>query len=111
MTPREELKHVGQSFAEEPMETCRHCGDEWYSVHYKNGYCHSCQKKGLHMKGETIVFTRAWDKAVFFFAFALGIVEVVVSFCTLGLYGRLVRPNFSVRILTNLAKRQYERKG
>lgn len=30
----------------EDKSTCIYCGDEWYSVHYKNGYCHTCQQNG-----------------------------------------------------------------
>jgi hypothetical protein len=104
MTPREELKHVGQSFAGEPMETCRHCGTKWYSVHFKNGTCYECQQKGLH--NEKVVFTKFWDKVIFMFAFVLGILEVFVSFFTIGLYGRLVKPTLSVRILMWLTNKR-----
>lgn len=38
---------------DERMEKCIHCGDVWYSIHYKNGYCYDCQQKGLHLKKET----------------------------------------------------------
>jgi len=27
-------------------ETCIHCGKEWYSIHYKDGVCPSCQALG-----------------------------------------------------------------
>lgn len=32
---------------DERMERCIHCGEEWYSIHYRDGVCHSCQKKQL----------------------------------------------------------------
>lgn len=104
MTPQEELKHIAKSFAGEPMETCRHCGTKWYSVHFKNGCCYECQQKGLHE--EKVVFNKFWEKAVFIFAFVLGMVEVVASLITVGLYGRLVKPTLSVRILMWLSNKK-----
>lgn len=32
---------------DERKETCIHCGKEWYSIHYKDGVCHSCQQVNL----------------------------------------------------------------
>ena len=111
MIPQEELKHVAKSFEHvaksfegEPMEVCKHCGTKWYSVHFKNGCCYDCQQKGLHK--EKIVFTKPWEKGLFIIAFALGMIEVVFSLVTVGLYGKLMKPTLSVRVLTWLANKR-----
>lgn len=33
-----------RALADEEKETCIHCGNEWYRIHYKDGVCHSCQQ-------------------------------------------------------------------
>jgi hypothetical protein len=46
MTPKE----FGDTFfgrEDERKEQCIHCGKIWYSIHHKDGVCHSCQQKGL----------------------------------------------------------------
>lgn len=39
---------------------CKECGNYWYEIHYKNGYCHSCQQKGLHLNEEISLYTYIW---------------------------------------------------
>ncbi len=39
--------------AEDRKETCIHCGAVWYSIHYKNGVCHTCQQK--NKPGRTVL--------------------------------------------------------
>ena len=31
---------------DEGQETCIHCNTKWYSKHYKDGVCYSCQQQG-----------------------------------------------------------------
>lgn len=33
--------------ADERQESCIHCGQIWYSIHYRDGVCHACQQKQL----------------------------------------------------------------
>ncbi len=37
---------------DEKTEVCIHCGKTWYSMHYKDGVCHSCQEKWLKGRNE-----------------------------------------------------------
>ncbi len=39
----------------EDQETCRACGDIWYSKWYKDGFCDKCQKDGTY---EDFLFQR-----------------------------------------------------
>ncbi len=32
---------------DERQEKCIHCNKQWYSKHYRDGVCHSCQQKNL----------------------------------------------------------------
>ncbi len=44
------IVHLGYALcqmSDERKEVCIHCGNEWYSIHYKDGVCHSCQGKGF----------------------------------------------------------------
>ncbi len=40
-------KTLNSMFYEERQETCIHCRKTWYATHYKDGVCHTCQKKNL----------------------------------------------------------------
>jgi hypothetical protein len=33
--------------SDERKEACIHCGNVWYSIHYKDGVCNECQNKKL----------------------------------------------------------------
>jgi hypothetical protein len=37
---------------DERREDCIHCGENWYSIHYRDGVCHSCQQKHLPGRAE-----------------------------------------------------------
>ena len=43
----EEGLKVLAAMSDERQEYCIHCNKKWYSIHYWDGVCHSCQKKGL----------------------------------------------------------------
>jgi len=42
----EELRKNLTAIEDERKEACIHCGDVWYSIHYRDGVCHSCQELG-----------------------------------------------------------------
>lgn len=50
-TAKKVTEHVNIMFAEElegeKQENCIHCNEKWYSIHYNDGVCNSCQRKGL----------------------------------------------------------------
>ncbi|MBT6691547.1 hypothetical protein HOB10_04410 [Candidatus Parcubacteria bacterium] len=35
------------AMGQEEQEHCIHCNEKWYSIHYRDGVCHSCQQKNL----------------------------------------------------------------
>ena len=43
----EEGLKVLAAMSDERQEHCIHCNKKWYSMHYQDGACYSCQKKGL----------------------------------------------------------------
>ena len=43
----EEGLKVLAAMSDERQEHCIHCNKKWYSMHYQDGVCHSCRKKGL----------------------------------------------------------------
>lgn len=34
------------AMAEEQQEACIHCKAVWYSIHYRDGVCHTCRLEG-----------------------------------------------------------------
>jgi len=46
------LAAIGQ----EEKENCIHCNKRWYSMHYRDGVCNSCQQMGK--PGRTVLMTR-----------------------------------------------------
>jgi len=58
---------------DERMECCIHCGNKWYSMHYRDGVCHSCQKKNL--PGRNVMQERQERR---------GLLAVIVTFLLIG---------------------------
>jgi len=48
----EEGLRIFDAASDERMEWCIHCNAEWYSLHYIDGVCNSCQKKRLLGRAE-----------------------------------------------------------
>ncbi len=42
-----EFANIVSGPEDERKETCIHCQEVWYGIHYKDGVCHSCQQKKL----------------------------------------------------------------
>jgi len=103
-----DLKHFGNSMFGPDEDVCRACGVVKPTVYMHEGVCKECRDKD---NSTTIIFTRTIDKAIFYFAFILGIIEVLLLIVTVGIYGRLVRPNFSVRLLNYIAKKHMKNEG
>ena len=58
------LDHGLKLFAEmerDRQEACIHCKKVWYSIHYRDGVCHSCHKK--NMPGRTAIRRAEEQKA------------------------------------------------
>lgn len=65
--------------ADERKEHCIHCGAEWYSIHYKDGVCHSCQQRCLPGRTE---LARRDTREIIAITGALVILAVVVLMST-----------------------------
>ena len=50
----EELRKNLVAIEDERKEACIHCKKVWYSIHYRDGVCHSCQQ--LNKPGRTQLF-------------------------------------------------------
>lgn len=55
---------------DERQENCIHCNKRWYSKHYRDGVCHSCQQKGL--PGRTVIENRQRRQTKIAFAIGIG---------------------------------------
>ena len=56
--------------AEDEKATCKGCGSVWYVMHYKGGFCHSCQNDGTYEAHKQSV---RFHKATNFIIKAVGI--------------------------------------
>jgi hypothetical protein len=83
----EELKHFGRSFSGEEMADCKGCGENWYVKWHKDGFCQSCQEKGLG-KGKSIDITTVKGKCISLAVFPVAIFEMCLNIVTLGFYSR-----------------------
>jgi hypothetical protein len=52
-------KSIGAMY-DEGKEACIHCKAIWYSIHYKDGVCHSCQQ--LKKPGRSVLAACEWRK-------------------------------------------------
>ncbi len=50
---------------DERKETCFQCGSVWYAIHFRDGLCNGCQKKGL--PGKSVLERRVvWRARIFY---------------------------------------------
>lgn len=63
------------AMADEQQESCIHCGAHWYSIHYRDGVCHTCQKKRL--PGRSAIARRTKIRH----AMAWGTILMVITVC------------------------------
>jgi len=63
---------------EDRKEPCIHCGDVWYSIHYKDGVCHKCQEKGLPGRTEIAKKRRSKSRRRLLITAAILILGIIV---------------------------------
>jgi len=71
----EHLAYGVCQIADERMERCIHCNEEWYSIHYVDGVCQSCRQKGL--PGRTTLARQHSFRHKALFLITLAVVSVV----------------------------------
>ena len=62
---------------DERKEDCFQCGDEGYSIHYKDGLCPGCQQKGL--SGRSVIIRR--QQVLFFAINSVLVVGLIAVLC------------------------------
>lgn len=57
------LAHV-VAMGQEKKEACIHCGNVWYSIHYRDGVCHQCQQLGKPGRAELAARKRSFQRTL-----------------------------------------------
>ena len=77
LSQTEEGRRTFAAMESEQQEPCIHCHKVWYSIHYRDGVCHSCQKR--HLPGRVELARRATTR----YTTLIASVAIVLIFVTL----------------------------